>query len=91
MLAPANYCFLYQELCLFVCLQPVKMLHSAPLKTGLCYKLLSNWYIFEKLIPLTQCSLLVEHNFVVVVVITQTVELIFVVEPKHLCLECRNK
>ena len=31
MLAPANYCFLHQELCLFVCLQPVKMLHSAPL------------------------------------------------------------
>ena len=32
MLAPANYYFLYQELCFFVCLQPVKMLHSAPLR-----------------------------------------------------------
>ena len=32
MLAPVNYCFLYQELFfLFVCLQPVKKLHSAPL------------------------------------------------------------
>ena len=32
MLAPANYCFLHQELCFFVCLQPVKKLHSATLK-----------------------------------------------------------
>ena len=32
MLAPANYCFLHQELCFFVCLQPVKKLHSAPLR-----------------------------------------------------------
>ena len=31
MLAPVNYCFLYEELCFFVCLQPIKMLHSAPL------------------------------------------------------------
>ena len=31
MLAPANYRFLYQELCFVVCLQPVKKLHSAPL------------------------------------------------------------
>ena len=27
MLAPANYCFLHQELCFFVCLQLVKKLH----------------------------------------------------------------
>ena len=33
MLAPANYYFLYQELCLFVWLQGPKKLHSAPLKT----------------------------------------------------------
>ena len=34
MSAPANYCFLYQELCLLVCLQASKQtaLHSAPLK-----------------------------------------------------------
>ena len=32
MLAPANYYFLHQELCFFVGLQPVKMLHSAPLQ-----------------------------------------------------------
>ena len=32
MLAPANYYILHQELRFFVCLQPVKMLHSAPLK-----------------------------------------------------------
>ena len=32
MLAPANYCFLHQELCFFVCLQPVKMLHGAALE-----------------------------------------------------------
>ena len=32
MLIPANYCFLHQELCFFVCLQPAKMLYSAPLK-----------------------------------------------------------
>ena len=32
MLAPANYYFLHQELRFFVCLQPVKVLHSAPLK-----------------------------------------------------------
>ena len=38
MLAPANYCFLHQELFLFsVCLQPVKKLHSAPLKNILYY------------------------------------------------------
>ena len=29
MLAPANYCFLHQEL-FFVCLQLIKMLHCAP-------------------------------------------------------------
>ena len=38
----------------------------------------------EKLIPQTQCSLLVEHNFIMM----QTVALIFVVEPKDLFLEC---
>ena len=32
MLAPVNYCFLHQELCFFVCLQPVKKLHSARLR-----------------------------------------------------------
>ena len=31
MLASANYCFLFQDLCFFVCLQPVKMLHSETL------------------------------------------------------------
>ena len=31
MLPPANYYFLHQELCCFVCLKPVKKLHSVPL------------------------------------------------------------
>ena len=35
MLAPANYYFLHQELCFFVCLQPVKMLHNAPLNQAI--------------------------------------------------------
>ena len=39
----------------------------------------------EKLIPLIQCSLLVEHNFIVIVLtqkrLMQTVASIFVVEP----------
>ena len=30
MLAPADFCVLYEELCLFVCVPPVKKLHSAP-------------------------------------------------------------
>ena len=34
MLAPANYCFLLVSyLFVFVCLQPVKMMHSAPLRS----------------------------------------------------------
>ena len=32
MLAPENYYFLHQELSFFVRLQPIKKLHSAPLK-----------------------------------------------------------
>ena len=47
----------------------------------------------ENLIPLTQCSLLVEHNFSsschnLKKRLMQTVALMFVVEPKHLILEC---
>ena len=43
----------------------------------------------EKLIPLTQCSLLVEHNFISSCrnsKMFDAVALIFVVEPKHLFL-----
>ena len=36
MLAPANYYSLHQELCVFVCLQASKTLHSAPLKSFIC-------------------------------------------------------
>ena len=36
MLVSANYYFLYQELCPFICLQPVKMLRSAPLMWFQC-------------------------------------------------------
>ena len=35
MLAPANNYFFSQDLCFFVCLQPVKMLHTAPLNLNL--------------------------------------------------------
>ena len=33
MLAPANYYFLHQELCFFICLLPIKKLHCAPLSS----------------------------------------------------------
>ena len=70
------------------------------LKTCLCYMLLLSNQLKhlikeEKLIPLTQYGLLVEHNFIRSRHnsnnIDATVDLIFVVEPKSLFLVCSIK
>ena len=61
MLAPANYYFLHQELCLFVCLQPIKILHRAPLianklspKMLRLRSIISNWKVIICLLFTTE-------------------------------------
>ena len=52
MLALANYYFLHQELCLFVCLQARKKLHNAPLNYAVLGPLKLKGTVLEKSLSL---------------------------------------
>ena len=67
MLAPANYCFLHQELCLFVCLEARKKLHSSPLNVHFASVLaaqLKSENFFPKLVASCSYEETVRHNVI---------------------------